>query len=123
MIKSILFDADGVLINSERFSVHLARDYGIEADKTLPFFQGAFKACIVGNADLKEVIRPYLKEWGWEKSVDEFLDYWFKVEHKIDEVLFRDDTPENVKAAKQFGLQAELYTSFEDFKKKMQSYI
>jgi putative hydrolase of the HAD superfamily len=42
---------------------------------------------LIGKADLKEVVRPFLKEWGWEKSVEDFLDYWFKSEHKIDEEL------------------------------------
>jgi len=27
---------------------------------------------------------PYLKEWNWEGTVDEFLTYWFKSEHNID---------------------------------------
>lgn len=87
MIKAILFDADGVLINSEMFSRHLAKDYGISTDITDPFFTGPFKDCLIGNADLKEILPPYLKEWGWEKSVDDFLDYWFESEHKIDEEL------------------------------------
>lgn len=191
MIKAILFDADGVLINSERFSVQLVRDYGISTEKTLPFFNGIFQDCITGTADLKEVIGPFLTEWGWERSVDEFLDYWFKSEHQIDqplieyiqtirkagikcyiatnqekhrvaymldrmgfkisfdkvfasahlgykkpsrdfyqqlmhklpsiqksEVLFWDDTDENVDAARQFGISAELYTNLREFQNK-----
>lgn len=196
MIKVILFDADGVLINGEKFSVNLEREYGISKEKTLPFFTGIFKECIIGNADLKEVIKPYLKDWGWEKSVEELLDFWFKSEHKIDEelvkyiqqlrqkgiqcylatnqekyratymldkmgfkdcfdqvfasahlghkkpdleffskvmeklseikkdeVLFWDDTLENIEAAIQFGIKAEFYTNFQDFKEKMQNYL
>jgi putative hydrolase of the HAD superfamily len=32
---------------------------------------------------LKIVIKPWLKKWKWSKSVDEFLDYWFKSEHNL----------------------------------------
>ena len=87
MIKVVLFDADGVLVNGEKFSVHLAKDYGITVEMTAPFFNGLMRDCVWGKADLREVLPPYLKEWGWKKSLDEFLDYWHKVEHNIDEPL------------------------------------
>jgi HAD superfamily hydrolase (TIGR01509 family) len=83
MIKAVLFDADGVLINGELFSVQFKKDFGI----TIPddFFENEFQPALVGKADLKELLEPRLKKWGWEKGVDELLDYWFKAEHKIDE--------------------------------------
>jgi putative hydrolase of the HAD superfamily len=196
MIKAIIFDADGVLINGEMFSKQLARDYGISTEITLPFFTGEFQQCLIGKADLKEILVKHLKQWGWNKSVEEFLEYWFKSEHNIDEklvdyiqelrnkgikcylatnqekhrvqymldkmgfsqcfdkvyasahlghkkptkefyskvtedlngvarndILFWDDTLENVEAAREFGINAELYTTFEEFKNKMQNYI
>ncbi|MGI8420041.1 MAG: HAD family hydrolase [Candidatus Levyibacteriota bacterium] len=87
MIKVILFDADGVLINGELFSEQLQREYNISTKKTISFFEGPFQACLTGNADLKEILAPYLKEWGWKKSVDDLLTYWFEAEHTIDEAL------------------------------------
>lgn len=196
MIKAILFDADGVLINAEVFSKVLEREYGISTEITLPFYTGPFQACLKGDADLKEILSPYLEEWGWKKSVDEYLMEWFKAEHLIDEdlinyiqdlrskrikcyvatnqekyraeymleqmgfknsfdklyasahlgyqkpevkfyekvfndigdinkdeVLFWDDSPNKVAGAKEFGIHAEIYTSFEDFKILMQNYL
>lgn len=195
MIKAVLFDADGVLINAKRFSIKLARDYGISTDLTLPFFNGIFQDCLINKADLKIELGKELPNWGWKGSIEEFLDTWFQSEHKIEqpmidfiqklrnkgikcfvatnnekyrveymtkqmgfgdlldkvyssaslgykkpdmeffesilyelglkkkEVLFWDDTEDHVNAAKEFGVNAEAYTSFTDFKNKMQSYI
>ena len=88
MIKVVIFDADGVIVQSKRkFSIKLEEEHDISRDMTLPFFNGPFQDCLVGVCDLKETISPYLPVWGWDRGVDEFLDVWFKAEHKVDEEL------------------------------------
>jgi putative hydrolase of the HAD superfamily len=196
MIEAVVFDADGVVIKAERFILQHERKYEIPVDRVLPFFKGIFQQCLVGRAELKEVIGPHLREWGWKGTVDEFLEFWFKAEHKIDEqmvgivkslkermpvfmatnqeqcrvdylsnemgfgelftkvyssaklgwlksnpeffarmtediqklylptikpdeILFVDDTEENVASAAKFGIQAVLFSGVEDFQKRL----
>lgn len=54
MILSLIFDADGVVVNSERFSEILARDYDVDKVKEKEFFTSHFQDCLVGKADLKK---------------------------------------------------------------------
>jgi putative hydrolase of the HAD superfamily len=42
---------------------------------------------------------------------------------KKEEILFWDDKLENVEGAKEFGIHAELYTTFENFEKVMKRYL
>lgn len=77
MIKTLLFDVDGVLAIGEPWHKDLAPTYGITREMTAPFFKGPFQACLVGKADLKEELAAYLPRWGWSQSVEAFLDYWF----------------------------------------------
>ena len=196
MIKVLIFDADGVLINGVIFSKIFSKENNIDINKINLFFDGPFKDCLVGKADLKEVVAPYLEEWGWKDGVDNFLEYWFSAEHSIDqdlidyigeyrkngikcvmatnqekyraeyifnkigfvnsfdkmyvsahlghkktsiyffrklfedlgdikkdEILFWDDDIDNINTAKEFGINAELYTTFEDFKEKMKKFL
>lgn len=88
MIKTIILDADGVVLNRPMmFSERYSREFNIPYDKILPFFENDFVTCIKGQADLKEKIKPYLADWRWNKSVDELLAYWFQNEHFVDEKL------------------------------------
>jgi putative hydrolase of the HAD superfamily len=195
MIKTILLDADGVIINGELFSNVLKRDYGLTKEDTTDFFKGKFLDCLIGKADLKKEIEPFLKIWKINKSVDDFLKYWFESENKIneqlinyineikekgincyiatnqekyrteyllkqmgfskifnkvfssaqlgyrkpdenfylsiidrlkvdkDEIVFWDNSLTHIEAAKQFGIQAELYSNFDHFKNKMNQYF
>ncbi|NQU99304.1 MAG: HAD hydrolase-like protein [Parcubacteria group bacterium] len=82
-VKCIIFDADGVVINSHKiFSEQYQKKYNISYDKMLAFFDTIFQDCLVGRADLKEAIKPYLKDWKWDGSVDELLEFWFSAEDK-----------------------------------------
>jgi len=195
MIKTILFDADGVLINGKHFGVELEKKYSIPKEKINPFFANEFSRALTGEVDLKDVVMPYLSDWGWQGTVDELLQFWFSVEHSVDEklvsyiqnlrkrniqcfvatnqekyrakymlekmgfsksfdgifasahlgakkpdleffskildqigetdkesILFWDDSPLNVEAAREFGIQAEHYTTFDIFSERMKKY-
>lgn len=111
MIKAIIFDADGMVINGAIFSNQLERDYNITSITVQPFFMGVFQDCLVGKADLKEVLPSHLSKWGWKGSVDDFLEYWFKAEHKIDERII-----EKIKELQQKGIKFYLATNQEKYR-------
>jgi len=111
MITALILDADGVLINGESFSETLARDYDVDHDKEKEFFTTTFQDCLVGKADLKESIAPYLASFGWKGTVDEFLDYWFKAGHNIDEPFI-----EYVQKLRKAGICVVLATNQEKYR-------
>ena len=111
MIKVVIFDADGVLINAVQFSKTLSQDYGVSTETTLPFFNGKFRDCLVGKADLKEELDPHLKTWGWKGSTQEFLNYWFESEHNIDQ-----DVVNEVLNLKTKGIKCYLATNQEKYR-------
>jgi putative hydrolase of the HAD superfamily len=87
--KTIIFDADGMVINLPMFSEIFAKENQVPLEEIKPFFQNEFQACIIGQADTKEVIKPYLTKWGWNKGVDAFFDYWFSTKHNLNHELIQ----------------------------------
>lgn len=92
MIKAIIFDVDGVLIDLtiEKAKYQLQRDWGITPEQTEPFFTNEFIACLKGEADLKESVAPYLQTWGWNDSINAYLDYWFESQKDINKELIAE---------------------------------
>ncbi len=83
--QAIFFDADGVLIkNKFLFTDELKQDYGIEIEKTLPFFTGVYRQCSIGKADLKDELVKVIDDWGWKGTVEELVGYWFTKGTQID---------------------------------------
>lgn len=80
-------DADGVLINGEKFSAVLSRELNTDPVKEKEFFTTVFQDCLVGKADLRTSLQPYLSSFGWTGDVDSFLEFWFESEHKLNEEL------------------------------------
>jgi putative hydrolase of the HAD superfamily len=110
-IKCILFDADGVVIRTEMFSVQYQKEYGISNEEMLPFFVGEFQECIVGKKDLKKVLKKWLPKWKWQGTVDEFLQYWSKAEHKTDERII-----ESIETLRKNGVKCFLATNQEKYR-------
>lgn len=109
MIKHIFFDADGMVINKpRRFSEVLASDYGITTETTDEYFKNDFILAETGQADLKDQLPKYLAKWGWQKSLEEFLEYWFESENYVDERLVVD-----IKGLRAHGLKCHLVTNQE----------
>lgn len=81
----MLFDADGVVVNPAfQFAKLLAEQYSITREMTSGFFRGVFNECMVGKADLRLVLAPYLPEWGWQGTLDEFMRAWWEADNVVD---------------------------------------
>jgi len=77
-MKTLLIDADGLVITRPKyFSEIYSEKYGVPLKDVTEFFVKDFRICQTGKADLKEQLKPYLPKWKWQKSVDDFLEYWF----------------------------------------------
>lgn len=82
---ALVFDVDGVLCPATfRFAAYLEREHQLTGAQTREFFTGPFLDCLVGKADLKQVILPFLVQWGWQGSLDDFLQRWFGEESLVD---------------------------------------
>lgn len=111
-IKAIVFDADGVVINSpDYFSIQYEKELGVSNDIIQPFFKGRFRDCVVGKADLKEELALLLDDWEWKGSPESLMKYWFKAEHYIDERVVNE-----IKMLKQRGIKCYLGTQQEKYR-------
>lgn len=92
MIKTILIDADGVLLKprDKFFSQRLVEDkYCDDPGKIKEFFVKEYKDISLGKADLKERVAKYLESWGWGGTVEELLEYWFSYENEINQEVLQ----------------------------------
>lgn len=112
MPKIVLIDADGVAIKrtAEYFSQRLSREHGAPIEDVTNFFKTNYRASQRGESDLKELLAPKLKEWGWQGCMEEFLEYWFKDDIPDDEVVAA------VQALRARGVEAYLATDQEKYR-------
>jgi putative hydrolase of the HAD superfamily len=118
-INALILDADGVLIPPLRFTQYLKREYPAIAEQTHELFSGAFADCIVGRADLREVLPPLLEKWGWPHTLDDYLNLWFEEENVVDERLVKA-----VRAMRESGMPCYVATNQERHRASfMRSYM
>ena len=83
MVKAAVFDVDGVLVEAFVWARILEMEHGLDRSRTDPFFLGPFKKCILGESRLKEELLPFLEEWRWPTTVDEFVTRWFAADSAV----------------------------------------
>ena len=83
-VDALILDADGVLIPPWGIRRYLEREYPSIAAQQAEFFFGVFQECLVGRADLRVVLPPFLETWGWPLSPDDFINRWFEEEKNPD---------------------------------------
>jgi putative hydrolase of the HAD superfamily len=86
-----------MVIEGERFSSRFSREYNVPMEELNQFFDNEFKSCILGKADLTEVIKPYLKKWNYAGSIDDLLKYWFEKGYSLNAEII--DAINNLKTA------------------------
>ncbi len=112
MIKAILFDADGVtLIKQGYLSEKLSRDFNIPLDQIMPFFRNDYRLCQEDKLDLKIILPKYLEQWKIQKSVDDFLDYWFSADTKPDKIMI-----EKIQTLRTNGIKCYLASDQEKYR-------
>ena len=83
-IKAILFDFDGVLIHLPHFYTKELELQGFKnVEESLNAYYGGpdLIACLEGKANSRERIVPYLKNFGWEYSAEEYFRQQYAFEH------------------------------------------
>lgn len=88
-MKILLVDADGVVLKkSGFFSEKISKENNVPMEIMSPFYTNEFRQAQRGKADLKAELIKYLPQWNWDKSVDEFVGYWFTTDAHPDERVF-----------------------------------
>ena len=113
MIRAVIFDADGVLVRPERiWSQQLEQHHNLDPQDFVKFiFHGDFQKCLIGQADLKEVLPPVLEQLNWTRGVECFVQEWLEAEHAVDAVLL-----ERIALLQTLGIRCYLATNQEKYR-------
>ncbi len=71
------------------FSERYADEHGVTLEDISVFFKNEYRGCATSQTDLKEVLPPYLENWGWKGSADDFLQYWFASDCELDQEVLK----------------------------------
>ena len=88
MMKTVIFDLNGVFIQSPKLSDRFQEDFGVAADKFLPALKEIMdKIRRPGANNMYDYWKPYFTDWGIKFNREEFSDYWFKAEKENREMI------------------------------------
>jgi putative hydrolase of the HAD superfamily len=109
VIQTIVFDADGVLVQPSSWFVTRAHEvYGVPEGEFMAFIRGEFRRCTTGELDLEVPLAGLLERWRVPVSVSAFIRAWLEHENAIDSGML-----EEVRALRAAGLGCVVGTNQE----------
>lgn len=88
MIKAVIFDLNGIFIQSEKLSDRFEKDFGIDSKIFIPKLIEIMEKVRRPEAGPAFLYwKPVLEEWKLNFSETEFWNYWFKAEKESDEMI------------------------------------
>jgi putative hydrolase of the HAD superfamily len=92
--KILMVDVDGVIVHPVHqggWAAQIEADLGISlAVLDAGLFKPHWSAIVLGQADLREVLDEVLHDIAPHLSAGVLMDYWFKNDSRLDEVLLAD---------------------------------
>jgi HAD superfamily hydrolase (TIGR01509 family) len=86
--KAIIFDLNGVFIQSKQLSDRIRDDYGVPTEEFLPILSHAMAITRKPEApDVYSLFQPHLQKWKILMNREQFLAYWFDAEHENDAMV------------------------------------
>lgn len=88
MTKAVIFDLNGVFIQSPKLSERFEKDFGVPTDQFLLALKEIMSIVRQPNAgDTYSYWKPYLKNWKVDLSQEKFYNYWFSAEKEVPELI------------------------------------
>ncbi|MDP3640416.1 MAG: hypothetical protein Q8R53_04430, partial [Nanoarchaeota archaeon] len=110
MIKAVIFDVNGVFIESDHLSNRLAKDFGVPALEVVAALKAIMPLVRRPEApSCYQLWEPYLQRWGLRRNEKEFFDYWFSEAHLV---------PEMVRYAQQFRKKVNVFLLSNNFRER-----
>jgi len=88
MLKALIFDLNGVLIQGPFLSERFKDKYGVSVDVFLPALKEIMAK--VRNPEAGDTFlywQPYFEKWGIKIEKQEFFNFWFKAEKEVPEII------------------------------------
>ena len=85
MIKTVLFDADGVILKPHKYFSQRLKEEGREVQEgaVLEFFKREYKEVAIGKANLREKVSKYLKNGDGKSPLMNCLSIGFQEKMKL----------------------------------------
>jgi len=100
MIKAIIFDLNGIFIQSPKLSERFQEKFGISSAEFLDALNKIMPKLRRPNAgDAFTYWNPYFGKWGLKLTREQFFNFWFNTEKKVPELV------ELVKQIKEKGIK------------------